>query len=131
MFAATKGGGQALSNMDTCKTQAGNTVIVVPYPNQAQLTEAQGAALKVKIVDSEALNLSSNITSSVTGPGAGLIGGVFSNTLNSKCKFFAGSAKVKIEGKPAVRLNDATTQNNVNCSGEVKTPSQTKVKILS
>lgn len=132
MFAATKAsGGLAVSQADVCKTQVGNAVVPVPYPNQAELQKANVPAQKVKIVDAAALNLSSKVTSSITGPGAGIIGGTISNVVNGVCTFVSGSAKVKIEGKPAVRLNDPTKQNSINCDGTVAAPSQTKVKIIS
>ncbi len=129
MQAATKAAGMALSEEDICKTQVGESVVPIPYPNTAQLQNAEGFSAKVKIVEHEALTVSSSVPSSMTGPGIGLIGGVISNTLNGECKFVVGSTKVKIEGHPALRLNDPTTQNKRNCEGSVAVPSQLKVII--
>ncbi|WP_027186290.1 DUF4150 domain-containing protein [Desulfovibrio inopinatus] len=129
MQAATKAGGMALSEVDVCKTQVGDAVVPIPYPNTAELNKAEGVSTKVKIVDHEAVTLASSVPSSITGPAPGLIGGVISNTLNGKCKFIAGSLKVNIEGHPAIRLNDPTTQNKKNCEGSVAVPSQLKVII--
>ncbi len=129
MEAATKGAGQAISNLDVCKTQAGNSVIIVPYTNTAKLSDAESTADKVIIVGEEAINLASKITSSVTGPNPNIIGGLCSGTINGKCKFAIGSLKVFLQGQCAIRRSDPTTQNSINCFGQVKTTSQTKVII--
>lgn len=129
MQAATKGGGEAVSPVDICKTQVGEAEVPIPYPNLAELSNAQDCSEKVVIAGSNALNLGSSISSSTTGPGVGLIGGLVSNTLNGECRFTAGSTKVIIEGQPALRLNDPTTQNKNNCEGTIAAPSQAKVLI--
>lgn len=130
MNAATKAAGQAISTVDICLTQQGDVVVGLPYTNTAQLPQAEHCAQKVKIVGAEALHVGSKIKKSVTGPpNPGLHGGVISGITNGKCMFTGGSAKVKIEGQAAVRLNDPTSQNSGNCIGTVKTPSQVKVMI--
>lgn len=131
MQAATNAGGQALSSTDVCKTQVGNAVVPIPYPNTVQLADAEGFSQKVLLAGGNALTLASSVTSSITGPGPNIIGGVVSSTMNNKCKFTTGSTKVFIEGHPAVRLNDPSMQNKNNCPGMVNSPSQTKVQILS
>ncbi len=130
MNAATKAAGQAISNADICFTQQGEIIVQLPYTNTAQLAQAEHCAQKVKIVGTNAIHVGSKIKNSVTGPpNPGLHGGVISGTTNGKCIFTGGSAKVKIEGQAAVRLNDPTSQNKGNCIGTVKTPSQAKVMI--
>lgn len=131
MFAATKAGGEATSRIDCCLTEVGDSVEPLLYSNRAQLTDAMLAAEKVKIVGGNALNLSSYMRSLTVCTNPNVICGVFSGTLNGVCQFKNGSVKVKIQGQPAVRLNDITTHNNGNCLGSVTTPSQTKVQILS
>ncbi len=129
MNAATIAAGQTLSLDDVCLTQVGNSTPPLIYPNIAQLNQAQESVATVKICGANAINTSASIASSVTGPGAGILQGVESGTVNGKCTFTAGSGKVNINGHPAVRLNDATSQNNGNCDGTVAVPSQVKVMI--
>jgi len=129
MQAATKGGGTAVSSLDNCKIQAGTAVVISPLTNTAQLSAAAPVSAKVLISGANALNLASSVEQSVTGPVPNMIGGLISNTLNGACEFTCGSMKVNIEGQPALRLNDPTTQNNSNCVGSIASPSQAKVII--
>lgn len=131
-FAATKGNGKLLSNVDVCKTQVGDSVIPLPYSNQAELQNAGGTADKVLIVGEEAIHLGSTINESTTDPpvtSPNIIGGVISGITNGKCAFYLGSQKVFIQGQMAVRKDDAASQNKMNCFGKVNSTSQTKVII--
>ncbi len=133
MFAATKKGGMAnITAPDVCKTTVGPAVVPIPYPNIAQLPMAVPTATKVFIDGALALTKESKIPSS-NGDEAGASGGggVVSAKVMGPTQFVMSSQKVKIEGKPAVRLNDLCKLNDGNTVGMHAAPSQLKVMIMS
>jgi uncharacterized Zn-binding protein involved in type VI secretion len=136
MFASTTQSGQFMGTPDTCKTPAppSPSPVPMPYPNTAQCMMANPgtAAMKVKIVMMSALTKKSEIPMS-NGDEAGVAGGVVSNMNMGACKYMMGSAKVKIEGNPVVKMGDTTGQNGNNANvpaGNQIAPSQTKVMIM-
>lgn len=130
MFALTKEAGMAFAFPDVCKTPTPVGPVPIPYPNMGQMPMAEPGALKVLIVGVTALNKSCNVPLT-EGDTTGVLGGVVSSTEMEQTKFVSSSEKVQIEGSPAVRFTDATTQNNANCEGCVIEPSQEKVLIPS
>lgn len=103
---------------DVLMTPAGTSQVPIPYPNVAQLADAEGASENVKAGGKEVILKDSEIPSSSGGEaGTGL--GVPSGTQNSKCTFTTASATVKANGKGIVRQLDTTSQNNGNATGQV------------
>lgn len=106
---------------DVCLTPAPPAPpIPVPYPNIAQLSDAQDTASDVTAGGKEVVTANSSIASS-TGDEAGSNGGVTSGTTKGECRFVEGSVSqtVKANGHGVVRLGDQTTQNNENAMGTV------------
>ncbi len=130
MYACTTKNAQILSNADVCKTPSPGGPVPVPYPNVGQTAQANPASTKVRIAGMPALNKKSRCQPS-TGDEAGSAGGMVSSAIKGPVAFTAGSLKVKIQGSPAVRMNDPTTHNNNNAVGQVVAPSQNKVRIKS
>lgn len=132
MFANTKEKGQALAMPDVCKTPAppSPSPIPVPYPNMADFPLAQKAARKVFIHGMPALTKASTVEPT-QGDQPGVAGGLSSGKIMGKAAFTQGSVCVKIEGSPAQRLGDPTTQNDNNAVGTCVQPSQTVVMINS
>lgn len=127
MFALTKEKGMAFAFPDVCKTPM-PLPVPIPYPNFAQLPMAEPGALKVLVVGVNALNKACTIPLT-EGDTGGVEGGLISETEMADSKFVSSSEKVFIEGSPAVRFTDATTQNSENCEGVAIEPSQVKVLV--
>ena len=131
MFAGTKEKGTVAAFPDVCKTASPVGTIPIPYPNAGQAPTANPAANKVMINGMPALTKASKITPT-NGDEAGNSGG--GGATNSKtlgpAEFTLGSQCVKIEGNPAVKMGDMTTQNDKNAIGAMAAPSQTKLMIM-
>jgi hypothetical protein len=92
--------------------------IPIPYPNIAQLADAQDASEDVKAGGKEVIREDSSIDSSSGGePGSN--GGVVSGTHLKACTFTSSSGTVKANGKGIVRQGDSTDQNDGNAQGTV------------
>lgn len=129
--ASTKGGGVAMAFPDVCKTPAPPAPPVpIPYPNIGQLSSASKTSSKVKMSSKETVTTKSEIPNS-NGDNAGVAGGVKSNVNMKKITFTKGSAKVKVEGEPVVRLTSMTQHNgsSANIPGAQIVPSQLKVLV--
>lgn len=131
MFAICTRGGLLQGGPDVCKTPvppAGQPAPVT-YTNVGNPPMGLPVAEKVFIGGMPALTKKSEIAAS-NGDQPGVQGGVASGQVMGKITFFAGSATVMIAGSPAVKLGDATTQNNNNCAGACLVPSQVTVMIM-
>ncbi|WPL16410.1 hypothetical protein Thiowin_01364 [Thiorhodovibrio winogradskyi] len=131
MFACCKSSGMAFAFPDVCKVPTPGGPVPTPLPNTAQMALALPGANKVLITGAPAVNKKCKISLS-EGDEPGVAMGVQSNTIKGPAKFTNGSAKVRIEGSPAQRMGDPTSQNKDNAQlGNVLAPSQTKVMIMS
>lgn len=92
--------------------------VPLPYPNIAQLADAQDTSPDVNAGGKPVITEASQIPTS-TGGEAGTAGGVTSGTFNQKCTFTQFSQTVKANGKGVVRQLDQTSQNNGNAQGFV------------
>lgn len=120
---------------DVCKVPAPPAPpIPTPFPNQAMCMMANGSTCSKKVFFSsmKAFNMDTKIPQTM-GDEAGVAGGMVSGMNMGPAGFTKGSAKVFIEGSPAIRMLDPTKQNgdSPNTMGTVLQPSQTKVMILS
>ncbi|TVR00679.1 MAG: DUF4150 domain-containing protein [Desulfovibrionales bacterium] len=130
MFAVTTNAGQIASDLDVCLTSSPGGATPAVYANTVSPAQGSPRAQKLLIAGMPALHQNSTCGPS-SGNEAGTSGGVVSGTVKGSAGFSTGSAKVMVEGSPAVRLNDGTTQNGGNAVGQVRRPSQGKVMILS
>ncbi|TJZ91301.1 DUF4150 domain-containing protein [Paracoccus gahaiensis] len=92
--------------------------VPIPYPNIAQLADAQDASPDVLAGGKPVITQASRIPTS-TGGEAGTAGGVPSGTFNQACTFTGFSQTVMANGKGLVRQLDQTRQNNGNAQGFV------------
>src|SRR5438128_458146 len=136
-FASSNGGGQCLAAPDVCNVPAPPAPpIPTPFPNTAQLTQADGGTCssKVKIMGKNAVMVDTEITMS-SGDEAGSIGGIVCGKIKGAAKFKQGSGKVKIEGKAAAYQGAMVGQNDDSNSnmpaGHQVDPSQTKVSVAN
>ncbi len=117
--------GIAFAFPDVCKTPAPPAPPVpIPYPNIAQLSDANPVADDLVVGPAELKVLiktdSPEITTS-SGDEAGSVGGVKSSVIKGPCKFVQASGSVVYGPNQygIVRFMDATTQNDENASGFV------------
>jgi hypothetical protein len=131
---ATKQGGTAIAFPDTCLTPAPpGPPVPVPYPNTAQLMQANPGTCpkKVKILNQPPLTTQSVIPMSA-GDEAGSAGGVVSGMVKGPVQFKKGSVKVKVEGQPLTFQTCTTGHNGMNANAPMgihAAPSQTKVLV--
>ena len=129
---STNGGGNCMAMPDVCKVPAPPAPpIPTPFPNTGMLSQATNVSMKVKICGKQTITTKSKIPKSM-GDEAGVAGGMISGMNMGLVAFQKGSAKVKVEGSPAVSLTSTTAHNGSNANapmGTVVAPSQTKVLI--
>ena len=108
--------GIAFAFPDICKTPTPGGPVPIPYPNIAQLDQAQNVADQLLIGPSsyKALLVDSEVPTS-SGDEAGSVGGVKSNGIKGACKITQGSGSVVYgPGKKGIaRFGDTTDQNIV------------------
>ena len=107
------GSGGILNTVDICKTQVGNSVVPIPYPNIAQSEDADATAATV-FINGYPVCTAASVFASSTGDQAGKHGGIKSGTTEGAAEFITHSSNVFIEGEPAVRMGDLMTSNNGN-----------------
>jgi len=132
MYACTIEVGEAMSELDVCKTPmppAGEPV-PIPYPNIAMTMTGEPAAETILIEGAPALNLGSEMLPT-QGDEAGIELGIVSELIMGAGIFVHGSDTVMLEGLPSVRLTDPTLHNEANCEGTVLVPSQETVLVNS
>jgi Domain of unknown function (DUF4150) len=111
---------------DVCKTQVGPAQVPLPYPNVAQLsqansvTNASGKEVLVGPGGDYVLLLDAQVDRS-TGDEAGSIGGVKSGGVKGQCRLVQASQSVIYgpQEKGIVRFLDRTEQNDGNAQGMV------------
>lgn len=111
---------------DVCKTQVGPAQVPLPYPNVAQLsqansvTNASGKEVLVGPGGDYVLLLDAQVDRS-TGDEAGSIGGVKSGGVKGQCRLVQASQSVIYgpQEKGIVRFLDRTEQNGGNAQGMV------------
>lgn len=134
--ASTKGGGTCMTPgpTDVCKTPSPGGPVPAPYPNIAQVTQADGGtcAGKVKILNKPCCSTKTKITMS-SGDEAGTVGGVVSSKFKGPALYKKGSAKVKVEGAPLTHAMSMVSmnggQNGNMAAGLHSAPSQAKVMV--
>jgi uncharacterized Zn-binding protein involved in type VI secretion len=102
---------------DVRRTPTPGGTVPMPYPNVAQLADAEGVSSDVTAGGKPVVLKSSTIGPSSGGePGSG---GPVSNPPDEKCTFTSASASVLANGKGIVRQGDTTAQVGGNAKGAV------------
>jgi len=130
MFALTLAGGQCMATPDVCNVPTPAGPVPTPFPNIGMPPMGTPPTAKLLVSGMPALTKASKIPLT-NGDQVGTAGGVVSGMVMGQVEFVVGSAKVKFEGNPAVRLSTPTKQNGGNAMGSVLAPSQSKVMIMS
>lgn len=110
--------GIAFAFPDVCNTPTPGGPVPIPYPNIAQLADAQNVAddLLLGSAGLKAVLMDSEIATS-SGDEAGSAGGVTSGTIKGACKVTGASSSVKYGGKGIARFGDTTSQNRAGNTG--------------
>lgn len=109
-------GGTSIVFPDVCKTQCGNAVVPIPYPNIGKSSDTVKGPKKVTI-DKKMPMVKGSKYSKSTGDEGGSLKGVVSGTNKDECEFMMYSFDVKFEGKNACRLGDPLFHNKKNIMG--------------
>lgn len=112
--------GIAFAFPDVCDTPTPGGTVPIPYPNIAQLADAEDIAddLKLGPAGLNPLLMESTVATS-SGDEAGSAGGVVSGEIKGECKVTSASSSVKYgsDGKGIARFGDTTSQNKENAVG--------------
>jgi hypothetical protein len=134
MFISTKQGGDCLAFPDTCNTPSPVGPVPIPYPNTAQLMQANPATCSMKVrIMNQAVITKQTMIPMTSGDEAGAAGGAISGMIKGPAQPKTGSAKVKVEGNPVVFQTCLWGQNGTNANapaGLQASPSQTKVTVM-
>lgn len=121
-------GGEANATLpDVCNTTMGNSVVPIPYGNNAKSTDLADGTTTVTADGGNSIALKDSMFSCSTGDAGGDKKGVSSGTIEAEAKFISASPTVKFEGKGVARLSDQMTMNagNTMCMGGCNNPSVT------
>lgn len=119
-------GGEANATLpDVCLTQVGNSVVPIPYGNNAKSSDLAGGTTTVKMDGGNSVAIKGSTFSKSTGDAGGNKKGVASGTIEDEAEFILASPTVKFEGKGVCRLSDQMTMNKANtmCLGGAQNPS--------
>jgi hypothetical protein len=126
---SSKGGGKAVGFPDVCKTPAPPAPFApIPYPNAAEVRNADGTIAHVLVKNKEIVVESSTVPSS-KGDQAGTMKGMVQPKCGDKMQYLKGSSKVMAGGKAVVLHLAPTSHNgkNLPAGGAQVAPSQTDV----
>ncbi|HFQ4903304.1 TPA: DUF4150 domain-containing protein [Vibrio vulnificus] len=121
-------GGEANATLpDVCLTTVGNSVVPIPYGNNAKSADLVEGTTTVTADGGNSIALKSSKFAKSTGDAGGDKKGVASGTIESEAEFISASPNVIIEGKGVARLSDQMTMNKANtmCLGGVQNPAVT------
>ena len=111
----TNAGGICFAFPDVCLTPSGVSPVLIPYPNDGQLNEAEGVSGTVFVNGNSVVVKDSHIPTT-TGDEAG----TDHLTTTGKVEFASASQTVLCDdGKGIVRMFDTTQQNDGNAVGVV------------
>ena len=115
--------GIAFGFPDVCNTPSPTATIPIPYPNIAQLSDADSTADNLEVGPKLKVLLGGAKIESSSGDEAGVSGGLVSGKTSGKCEIPEPSASQTVlygsEQKGLVRFLDVTTQNDMNAAGFV------------
>ncbi|MGR5096717.1 PAAR-like domain-containing protein [Vibrio maritimus] len=119
-------GGEANATLpDVCLTTMGNSVVPIPYGNNAKSADLADGTTTVSMDGGNSIAIEGSKFSASTGDAGGDKKGVSSGTIEAEAEFISSSPTVIIEGKGVCRLSDQMTMNKANtmCLGGAQNPS--------
>lgn len=96
---------------DVCKTPMGASMVPVPYPIVADLSNSMEVAKAVRFNGDPVFLLSESVVMTVTGNEAGTGGGVTSGVNRGKVRATGSATSVRVEKKYVVRHGDECEMN--------------------
>ncbi|WP_425666553.1 PAAR-like domain-containing protein [Vibrio tubiashii] len=118
-------GGEANATLpDVCLTTVGNSVVPIPYGNNAKSADLADGTTTVSMDGGNSIAIKGSKFSASTGDAGGDKKGVSSGTIEAEAEFISASPTVKFEGKGVCRLSDQMTMNKANtmCLGGAQNP---------
>lgn len=118
-------GGEANATLpDVCLTTMGNSVVPIPYGNNAKSADLADGTTTVSMDGGNSIAIEGSKFSASTGDAGGDKKGISSGTIEAEAEFISSSPTVIIEGKGVCRLSDQMTMNKANtmCLGGVQNP---------
>ena len=103
-------GGMSTAAPDTCKTPTPGGPVPLPYPNNAQSSDASQVSTTVK-VDGNGVMIDGSKFALSSGDEAGSALGIMSSKIKGTAEFKNFSTDVKFDGKAVARLSDPMGQN--------------------
>jgi hypothetical protein len=113
-------GGEASATLpDVCLTTMGNSVVPIPYGNNAKASDLVDGTKTITMDGGNSVAIKGSTFSKSTGDDGGDKKGISSGTIQGEAAFISSSSTVKFEGKGVCRLSDQLTMNNGNtlCMG--------------
>lgn len=112
------GGFKAVSTAPTInKTPVGSSMVPLPYPLVADLSNAVQTVSSVRLNNQPAYVLSQTVQPSCKGDAPGVGKGIRSSTVSGEVKPTKASQHVRVGGKPILRVGDPCTMNGGNTAG--------------
>jgi len=134
MYLLTVNTGLNLSFPDVCNTPAPSGAIPLPYPNISDPSQASSSSAVANVVvdGAKALNLLSEVSSSMGDELGSAGGGVVSGQVSGPTRFMLGSFTIFMKGAPAARMTSLTGHNGKmpNAVGMSMLPTQQNVLVL-
>lgn len=96
---------------DVCKTPVGSSIVPIPYPIIAYLSDSQNVSSNVRTNADNVVILAESFVASCTGDQAGSATGIKSGTVGGKCYFDEHSKSVRVNKKQTVRHGDKAWMN--------------------
>lgn len=109
-------GGSSTVFPDVCKTQVGNAVVPIPYPNTGKSSDCVDGPTSVTFDGKMPMTKGAKYSKSA-GDDQGKLGGIISGVNKSECEFMLYSFDVKVENKNLCRLADPLFHNKKNIIG--------------
>lgn len=131
---STRQGGSCMAFPDVCNTPTPVGTVPIPYPNVAQLMQANPATCSKRVrILNQAVITKQTAVPMTSGDEAGAAGGLVSGVIKGSAQAKTGSIKVKVEGNPVVFQTCLWGQNGTNANAPIglqASPSQIKVRVM-
>lgn len=96
---------------DVCKTPMGSSMVPVPYPVTAKLTDSSNVSSNVNSNNHSVFMFDESTVVKTLGDEAGIGKGIKSGTVGGKCLPAEHSSTVRVNGKYVVRYKDKVEMN--------------------
>lgn len=96
---------------DVCKTPIGSSIVPIPYPVVAYLSDSKNTSPNVRANNDYVVILAESFVSQTIGDAAGSATGIKSGTVGGKCYFDEHSKSVRVNKRQIIRHGDKAWMN--------------------